>query len=335
MRLFTTRARRPDRVPEIHPLDLSAVAAARRTRSVPSPVPFGVDRPGIAAELSRISGVRLESVEPADVRGQEAGSVEVSISGVATNRSVSLRLDRPTRRAWLGLILGCPGGPIEDVDLPESPTPLERSLLERTLVLPVARAIRGGVARSADAGHAVAEGELPLVWTDLDTESEPESRESSEPRSVSASTARIETVNETVILVASTPSGDFSIRLSLRLTTSKDAEPARNLDSLDSMVLSAVLPLTVRLDSSRAGLAIRAGDLARFAPGDILVTDLAADSPGGLPIELLGPLPTGVEPRSGVIRGRLGQSGSRRAARIAPVSAALSAEFEPARSSDH
>lgn len=298
MRLFTTRARRPDRPPAVRSLDLAALAAGRGSVTVE---PAGRDAASsavvIASALSLASGVSVRlAPTPAPVGPRSADALELVAS--CGHRSLAIELGPDARRAWLGLVLGLPAGQPAAADLAEAPSPLERSVLARTLVEPVARARWG---RDFSRRSKI----------------ELEVRRGRESRGDADLTA--------FRLIASGPAGP--VDLALLLAEPPVARPFH--PHLDRAIRSAPLPFVAALDPERAGVTLRAADLVRCEPGDVVLTDLPADEPGGLPV-VLG-VRAGVRspsqgrgspdfprsmPSGAALKGRLGNSGDRRGVRV-------------------
>jgi hypothetical protein len=291
MRLFSTRARRPDRPPHLRPLDLAAVAASRD--HVVAGVHSGRDAvvAGLAASMGPSAGVPPAWTAGDAGRDEEApecgphASVEVELGSLR----VRISFDRRTRTAWLSRLLGLPAGADLTSDLSTEPSPLERTLFSRTLVAPIARAIddrRPRPAAGPTAGESCRE-----TW-------------------LSATERRPFKASEAFRLSASIPSGPVRILVEI----ARDDRSSEAREKLDRALRTAAVPLVVRLVPAAAGLSLIAGDLARFEPGDILLTDLPAA--GGLPVELAGTSATGINADSSLLRGRMGLSGHRRAVRL-------------------
>lgn len=288
MRLFTTRSRRPDRAPEVRPLDLVTMAESHGRIPARGRMSDGV---AVGRELGAICGLRVQPATGLTRSPDERGSVAADVTHAS--RTVSVRFGSSTRRAWLGIVLCHPAGTVEDHELPAEPTPLERAVLERTLVAPVARVVLG-----LDAHR-----DLSIVWSF-------ETGASGVGRMGDGCAVPMD-----LGLVAGTVSGPAF----LRLLVSIPAVPGEAHLALDRSLRSAVLPVTVRLDPALAGLSIRAGDLSRLEPGDVLVTDLPAEACEALPIEAVGA--SGGSPGSPhfSLRGRAGLAGGRRGVRFEPV----------------
>jgi hypothetical protein len=293
MHLFTTRARRPDLVPEVRPLDLFALAASRGR--VPAG-PGSGDRGAMARELTRASGVRIDA-GPALESGRAVPpetSQPVRAVVLAAGRRIEFLLDRPTRGAWLGLVLGrsAPENAPdvarawEGDDLPREPSAFERAVVARTLLVPILRVMLGPAAPP----------ETAIDWStgpadDCDALSFRDLR-----------------------LVASMPDGPREVRLSI----GDSAASAPLGPRPDRSILAARAALSVSLDPDRAGLRLRAGDLARLEPGDILLTDLPADDPDGLPVTVGNAPRRAGDPSGPGLKGRFGVAGTRRGVRIGP-----------------
>lgn len=297
MRLFTTRARRPDRPPVVRPLDLAGVAAGRGPANA-APAGRGPESAAaaIAAALSVAAGVPVRNSARACPSGPMPPAV-LELVATAGDRRLSIELDVDTRRGWLGLVLGLPAGTPSEAELPVIPSPFERSVLARTLVEPVARARWGhGIAASTPVGV--------------------------EPRSPGD---RGSAASTTFRLVASSTAGGLELTLVLNEPAVEGPSPS----ALERSIRSASLPMVVTLDPARTGVSLRAADLARFEPGDVLVTDLPADSPGGLPVAVgvrsISPwpstgrgtpdFPVSMTPKA-ALKGRLGTAGGRRGVRF-------------------
>lgn len=281
MRLFSTRCLRPDRPPEVRPLDLAAIAAGRGR--VNRRVTRGRDAPleTLVASLASVTGrgVCVLGDAPAATR-READVVAVL---TLDSRRISVEFDRRTRIAWLGIVLGSPVDSESESRLPDGPSPLERRLLEGTLL----DLLVPGIA-SADG----APEDRRWQWT-------------------SAPTVRVGRTARRLRLQAATTWGPVELQFAIsEEKTAPDGDPG-----LDRSLRRAEVSLTVRLDPAAAGLSLRAGDLARFEPGDVLVTDLPAGD-GSLPAELGGsPARAGIADSS-QFRGRIGLAGGRRAVRL-------------------
>jgi hypothetical protein len=237
------------------------------------------DRAAIARELSRAAGVKIDA--GADFDREPPAMAAVVLVG---ERRIVLGLDRSTRGAWLGLVLGLAAGGPDDADLPEGISPLERAVLARTLVAPVLRATLG----------AEAPAESAIDWENP--------AESSLGRTVACGHC----------FTVATPTGPCELRLWIADSAGSPSTGGR----LDRSILAASASLAVWLDPDRAGVRLRAGDLASFEPGDILLTDLPADSVGGLPVAVGTASEGAVEPAFPALRGGLGVAGDRRAVRM-------------------
>lgn len=295
MHLFTTRARRPDLAPEVRPLDLLALAAARAPAG-----PVSCDRAEIARELTRRIGIPIgvrTDAGPAPESGRsdppEAGEPLRAVV-LTAGRKIEFRLDRPARGAWLGLVLGRsaragdPDGERATAGdgLSPEPSALERAVVARTLLAPVLQAMLGPAAPP----------ETAIDWS---------TGPADDCEAISFRDLR---------LVASMPDGPREVRLSI----GDSAASAPSGPRPDRSILAARAALSVSLDPDRAGLRLRAGDLARLEPGDILLTDLPADAPDGLPVTV-GNAPRRADEPSGTgLKGRFGVAGTRRGVRIGP-----------------
>lgn len=307
MRLFTTRSRRPDRPPAVRSLDLAALAAGHGRVTAGSSDRIGASTAtDLVTALSIASGVPLRNAPCTSLPAPTAaGGLE--IVAIAGDRRLAIGFGPETRRGWLALVLGLPSGPPAADDLAELPSPFERSLLARTLVEPLARS-----RWARDAGRTAT-----IERVDV-----------GEPRPLGAREARDArgTADRTVLhLVAAGPAGP--VDLSFVLAEPSAERPSRT--DLDRAILSASLPLVVTLDPDRAGVSLRAADLARFEPGDVLLTDLPADEPTGLPVtaavrsgfrspspDRTSPgFPDSPTPRV-ALQGRLGTAGGRRGVRF-------------------
>lgn len=277
MRLFTTRPRRSDHPPEVRPVDLAAVGAAHKRLPAST---HGRHADAIARELTRSCGRRCE---PLAVAG---GDPETDIAATvrAGGGLVVIRLDRSTRRVWLGVALGLPAGRPDDHELPRDPTPIEREVLGRTLLVPVALAV---LDTTGEAGVSIDWQEPETVHDDL-------------PR------------GRTHRLAVSTPTGPLDLRVGVAMVPGS----SRAGTALDRSVRMSSLPLVIQLDPGRAGVALSAADLARFEPGDILLTDLVPEAAGGLPVEAVGAGPTPSHGPFFRLKGRFGVSGTRRGVRF-------------------
>lgn len=291
MRLFTTRARRPDRPPEVRPLDLAAIAAACGSVSARA---AALDVERMATELTRVNGVRIEC-EPVALGDLDVACRATVRSG---DRGLTIGLDRPARRAWLGLVLGLPAGQPDEGELPDEPTRLERAILERTLVRPLARIADDGC--DAEAG--------PLEW---------ESR----PSGAGCPSGSASTRGDAWLVRCTVAGAARSFPVMITSTRPSGPERAPEPSAIDRRIGASVVPLVVRLDPRLAGVTLRAADLARLEPGDVLVTDIPADRPGGLPVEAAGVSATPPDRDSFLLRGRLGVSGGRRGVRFAAIEA--------------
>ena len=287
MRLFTTRSLRPDRPPPVAPLDLAALAAARGR--VP---PCGGRTEGTLGDrLSASIGAPIscfaEGAEDLDREPTPDAEVDVAFGSLV----VRMSFGREARTAWLGFQLGLPVGGSWIEEVPATPSSLERILLGRTLVVPLARVMADRSSRRSDfpsPGEAVREEWLPAG----DRPAFPAGRP--------------------YRLWAVTPHG----RVELHVQVARTDRPSSADSPLDRSLRMAEVRFTVQLGAAAAGLGLTAADLARFEPGDILLTDLPAE--GGLPVELACPASAtpGTTADPSLLRGRLGLAGHRRAVRL-------------------
>lgn len=111
-------------------------------------------------------------------------------------------------------------------------------------------------------------------------------------------------------------------RAVVRIGVSAGPIESGDVGPLDRAIRSASLPWVVTLDPSRTGLCLRAADLVRLEPGDVLVTDLSPGPSGSLPVEVgarsaRSEGPSGPVSRASILRkGRLGTVGALRGVRF-------------------
>lgn len=212
---------------------------------------------------------------------------------------VRISFGREARTAWLGVQLGLPVGGSWIDEVPATPSPLERILLGRTLVDPLAGVI---------ADRVLPRSECPSAREDV---CEQWLLTGDRPALPAGRSYR---------LAAGTPHGLVDLRVQVAQVQVAQVQVARTDhprwadSSLDRSLRKAEVQLAVRLGPAAAGLGLTAADLARFEPGDILLTDLPAA--GGLPVELALASGSGLTSDSSLLEGRMGLSGHRRAVRL-------------------